>query len=76
MPRHRAETLSAEANFEEVFLGDQLRMMREVTAYPSVAFLSLAVMSSILFDTILVSSCIALQHVVLYLGSTCALFQC
>lgn len=31
MPRHRAEALSAEANFEEVFLGDQLRMMREVT---------------------------------------------
>jgi hypothetical protein len=28
MPRHRAETLSAEANYEEVFLGDQLRMMR------------------------------------------------
>ena len=30
MPRHRAEALAAEANYEEVYLGDQLRMMREV----------------------------------------------
>ena len=29
MPRHRAESLAAEAKYEEVYLGDQLRMMRE-----------------------------------------------
>ena len=28
-PRHRVDALAAEANFEDIFLGDQLRIQRE-----------------------------------------------